>query len=335
MAYVIHTSGSTGRPKGVMVEHRSVLNLIDDLHRRAPLPDGFSGSWWCSPDFDVAVWEQWAPLVSGGSLVTVPETERLDVHGFLSFLGRAGVNSAYVPPSFLPGLRDRLRRDPGAVGHLRRILVGVEPIPLRLLQELRALRPELLIVNGYGPAETTICCTLYAVPPGPGDSEQRTPIGTAVAGNELLILDAEGRPAADGVGELVVSGTGVARGYLTAEAAQHRRFGYAEGRRSYRTGDLVRRLPDGNLEYLGRVDRQLKVRGYRVEPAESGAALRAVLPLREVLVDQRRCRASDRPWSRTWSRTGTSCRSSSGGGSATGCRPMPCLPASSICPPCR
>ncbi|MEW1907508.1 amino acid adenylation domain-containing protein [Kitasatospora sp. NPDC085895] len=291
LAYIVHTSGSTGRPKGVMVEHGSVLNLIDELDVRAPVPDGWTGSWWCSPDFDVAVWEQWAPLVRGGTLCVVPAAERLDPRRFLAFLDREAVGSCYVPPSFLTVLRDRLRDEPESGGSLRRVLVGVEPIPLGLLQEIKALRPGLQIVNGYGPAETTVCCTLYVVPDGPGESAGRTPIGTAVTGNLLRIIGPDGRPAADGAGELLIGGAGVARGYVAATAEQHGRFDPPEAgtgtERWYRTGDLVRTLPDGNLEYLGRADRQLKLRGYRVEPAEVEFALRSVLPVREVVVDQR------------------------------------------------
>lgn len=290
IAYVVHTSGSTGVPKGVEVERRSVVNLLVELDRLAPVRDGFRGSWWTLPSFDVAVWESWAPLYRGGTVVVVPPEYRLEGPRLAEYLAAADIQSAYVPVAFLPDLLTHFERNPGSCRQLVRLLVGVEPVPRGLLQDLMRLRPKLAIVNGYGPAETTICCTLHVVPRAGGSRAERTPIGQAVSGNRLYVVDVAGRPAASGAGELVVAGIGVARGYVGAEAAEAGRFiadpAGGEGR-AYRTGDLVRTLSDGNLVFEGRVDRQLKVRGYRVEPGEVETALRRVAALRDAAVSSR------------------------------------------------
>lgn len=284
LAYVVYTSGSTGRPKGVQVEHRGVLNLIGAVD--GLVPGAGRASWWTSPGFDVAVWEVWSPLTTGGELVVVPPRIRFDGPAVIDFLTDWQVTSGYLPPAFLPDLLDRARSRPGALA-LRRLLVGVEPIPLGLLQDLRAAVPGLRVLNGYGPAETTVCCTLYEVPEAGGDRLARTPIGTAVRGHRLHVLDpTSGRPAVEG--ELHVAGPGVSRGYLGRPDLTAERFGPEPGGPpasvAYRTGDLVRRAPDGTLSFLGRVDRQLKVRGHRVEPAEVEQVLRADPAVRDVVV---------------------------------------------------
>jgi amino acid adenylation domain-containing protein len=291
VAYVMHTSGTTGTPKGVQVEHRGLLNLLADVDRRAPVCRGHRGTWWTSPSFDVSVWETWGPLSRGGTVTVVPEEYRLDASRFLEFLHTSRVHSAYVPPAFLPDLREFLRSHPGHCARLTRLLVGVEPIPLGLLQDIARTRPNLTVVNGYGPAEATICCTLFTVPRHGGSPEERTPIGTAVTGNRLYLLDGEGHLATGDTGELLVAGVGVARGYLESPGGRAPGFRPAPdgpaGTRAYRTGDLVRIRPDGNLVFLGRADRQLKVRGYRIEPGEVETALRSVAQLREAVVAQR------------------------------------------------
>ncbi|MFI0942874.1 amino acid adenylation domain-containing protein [Streptomyces sp. NPDC021020] len=287
VAYVIHTSGSTGTPKGVQIEHRSVLNLVAELDRLAPPGPAPVGSWWTRPSFDVAVWESWSPLMNGGTLVVVPDRLRLEGPRVVAWLAEQEVTSAYLPGAFLPDLASLLRSGAAACAKLTRLLVGVEPIPLGTLQDLMELRPGLRVVNGYGPAETTICCTLFPVPRTGGNRAERTPIGRAVAGNRLYVLGEDGALSPTGAGELAVAGVGVSRGYLGAPAAESARF-TAEpgggGGRCYRTGDLVRTLPDGDLVFEGRADRQLKVRGYRVEPGEVEAALHACADLQDAVV---------------------------------------------------
>lgn len=287
VAYVIHTSGSTGVPKGIEIEHGSVHNLLLDMDARVPVDDPVTGSWWCSPDFDVSVWESWSVLCRGGTLAIPSAGDRAEAARFAAFLDHSSVTSAYVPHGYLPALRDRFASHPDACRALRRLVVGIEPIALGLLQELMRLRPDVTVLNGYGPAEATVLSVLYLVPRTGGDPADRTPIGTAVRGNSLHLLDEDGRPAGGDVGELVISGANVARGYLNGTADQLARFTTTPAGRAYRTGDRVRRLPDGNYLFLGRIDFQMKVRGYRIEPGEVETAIRTLGTVREVVVGQR------------------------------------------------
>ncbi|KOV71751.1 hypothetical protein ADL01_19730 [Streptomyces sp. NRRL WC-3618] len=288
VAYVIHTSGSTGNPKGVQVEHHGVLELIDDFADRAPVPEVHRGAAWSSPDFDASIWEVWPVLTHGGTVVVVPEEDRLDAADYLGFLDRHAIHTAYIPPSFLPDLRARTAADPAFCRELTRLMVGVEPIPLGLLQDLMRHRSGLTVVNAYGTAETTVICAVFTVPRTGGDPLARTPIGTAVRGSRLAVIDESGALSADGHGELVAIGGCVARGYLGASGeAAARFFTWPDGERAYRTGDLVSTLPDGNIVFGGRADRQLKVRGYRIEPGEVEAAVHAVVDVQEVVVGAR------------------------------------------------
>jgi amino acid adenylation domain-containing protein len=287
VAYVVHTSGSTGVPKAVQVEHGGVANMLRDIERRFPLPPAFTGSWWASPSFDAAVWETWAPLTRGGHLIVVPPHARLEVAPLAGHLHRHGVQSAYVPPALLPEFCALLVADERLCPRLARLFVGVEPIALGLLQGLRRARPGLAVLNAYGPAESSVCCTLYSVPDRGGDPHDRTPIGTPVAGNRILLLDEHGRLSDDDTGELVVVGVGVARGYLRGPAGGFIAAPDGSGERAYRTGDRVTRRPDGELVFLGRVDRQFKINGYRLEPGEVEAAVRRSARVQDVVVAKR------------------------------------------------
>ncbi|MFI6682979.1 amino acid adenylation domain-containing protein [Streptomyces sp. NPDC050485] len=285
-AYVIYTSGSTGVPKGVVVPARGVHNLLAAFQRRAPLGPGARHSWWTSPGFDVSVYEMWSALCSGGTVVPVPDDHRRDIDATLDYLARQRVESAYLPPQFLPALRDRVLRG-GPAPALRRLLTGVEPIPMGLLVQLRSSLPEMAVINGYGPTETTVCATLYTVPDRCDDPQQRTPIGTVIEGNRGFVLDERLAPVEPGrPGELFVAGAGLAIGYLHDPRRTAERFLRAADGDGlmYRTGDLVVADPAGNLTFLGRMDDQLKIDGVRIEPAETEAALRRLPEIADVAV---------------------------------------------------
>ncbi|MDD4858021.1 MAG: amino acid adenylation domain-containing protein, partial [Candidatus Krumholzibacteria bacterium] len=288
LAYVIYTSGSTGLPKGVCCRHESVLNLFADFDRRRPISPGEHCSVWTSVSFDVSVYEIFTALVAGGTLHIAPDAVRFDSAAFIDWLRKNRISSAYVPPLMLGDLAAWIEKNPGALT-MRRLLVGVEPINENLLASIIQHVPGLVIINGYGPTETTICSTLFTVHPE-NARDRNTPIGKPVQNLRIYLLDGCLRPVPIGVpGEIHIGGTGLARGYLNRPELTAERFiadplsGIA-GSRLYKTGDTARRLFDGNIEFIGRVDYQVKVRGFRVEPGEIEFLLRQHPSVRDAVV---------------------------------------------------
>ena len=299
-AYVIYTSGSTGRPKGVVCHHRGIVNLVADFVARRPLPLGSRCSMWTSPGFDVSIYEIFSALL-GGTLVIVPGAVRVDTDAVLGMLATEEVASAYLPPFMLPDLADWVRARP--LPHLRRLLVGVEPIPEGLLRDLVARIPGLHVINGYGPTETHVCASAYSIDVGSRevvDPNRRTPIGGPLRHTSLHVLSQDGTRADDGqIGELYVGGEGIAHGYLggpgeTAVRFVPDPFSGRPGARMYRTGDQVTRLADGNLVFHGRGDDQVKVNGYRVEPAEVESGLTRLPAVTSAVAVVRRAAAGTR-----------------------------------------
>ncbi|HEX2641572.1 MAG TPA: amino acid adenylation domain-containing protein, partial [Thermoanaerobaculia bacterium] len=307
LAYVLFTSGSTGRPKGVACAHAGVLNVLEESHRRHPLPPGAVHATWGSFSFDLAVQEIFLAFREGGRLEIVPEAERVDGRAFARWLAEREIESAFVAPPLLPDLRDFVAAPgPFPAVRLRRALTGLEAIPERLLAEIASHVPGLRFQDGYGPTEATILVTVYETggerPPGEVP-ETDTPLGRPIRNVRLVLLDREGNPVPGGVpGELAIAGPGLAWGYpgrpdLTAERFRPDPFGGLDpvgGGRLYWSGDRVRRRADGLLELLGRVDRQVKIRGFRVEPGEIEAALAALPGVREAAVVVRTVRGGER-----------------------------------------
>jgi amino acid adenylation domain-containing protein/non-ribosomal peptide synthase protein (TIGR01720 family) len=278
LAYLMYTSGSTGRPNGVALAHRGAVSLLTDFQRRQPIAAGDTCSWWTSSSFDVSVYELFSAWLAGGTLYVIPESVRLDGPALLEWLHDHQICSAYLPPFLLADLEAWLKRSPTLLD-LRRLLVGVEPIPEQLLLSISSQLPDLCILNGYGPTETTICSTLYHVTASGGPSHRTTPIGKPVANTQIYLLDRHLQPVPVGVvGEVYIAGVGLARGYLnrpqlTAERFLPNPFSTQPGARLYRTGDLARYLADGTLEFLGRRDSQVKLHGTRIELGEIEATL--------------------------------------------------------------
>ncbi len=289
LAYLIYTSGTTGRPKAVMVEHRSLALTLLGCQARFRFSAGDRMPHLASFSFDISLFELLMPLLGGGTVELLGRDEVLEAPRLIGRL--RGATRMHGVPSLMRRLVDAWRwRGGGGGGEgLRTVFVGGERVPPDLLADLREACPAAEIVVLYGPTEATIVCAALSVPP-PGidrlDRIDRSVLGRPLPGAELLLLDRRGNPAPLGVpGELLVGGPGVTRGYrgrpdLTAE----RYVPAAGGDRLYRTGDLARHLPGGVIEFLGRVDQQVKVRGYRVEPAEIEAALRACPGVREAVV---------------------------------------------------
>jgi amino acid adenylation domain-containing protein len=266
LAYVVFTSGSTGRPKGVQVSHRSVVSLVVGLGAvyRVGVGDVFLQV--VAFSFDVAISEVVTALAAGGCLVVGVAQQRSEPAALARLVRENAVTVATMPPSLLSMLQGP---DLAGVGS---VVVGGE----RLGADLAARwAGRVRLVNGYGPTETTVCASAAVIG---AEREGVPPIGAPLANVRLHVLDRSLNPVPVGAaGELFIAGAGVARGYagrpeLTAHrfVADPRR---GDGSRMYRSGDRVRWCADGQVEFLGRLDDQIKVRGYRVEPAEVEAVL--------------------------------------------------------------
>ncbi|HEX5759074.1 MAG TPA: amino acid adenylation domain-containing protein [Thermoanaerobaculia bacterium] len=295
-AYVIYTSGSTGRPKGVVVEHRAIAAYAASAAAAFGLRPEDRVLQFASISFDASAEEIYPTLASGATLVLRPDDMASSIPGFLRELERLRITVLDVPTAYWHELVEGLGRE-GSLPHCVRLVVlgGEQVLPEPLALWRAKVGPGVRLLNTYGPTETTVVATACDLTTGAAEA----PIGRPVAGAFAYVLDRRGGPAPPGVpGELHVGGTGLARGYLgRAEATAERfvpdPFASVPGARLYRTGDLARWRPDGELEFLGRVDRQVKVRGYRVELGEIEAALRAHPAVREAAVAVRRAPQGD------------------------------------------
>lgn len=274
--YVIFTSGSTGRPKGVVVPHRALVNYLDWMLHEIPIGGSDVVLQGTPMGFDASVWEIWGPLLAGCPMVLA----RRDRDAFPRYLGETiranGVTLIQLVPSML-GLVLELD---GLLGcdTVTRVISGGEALPADLARRFHAAHGAELL-NLYGPTETTIYATCWRSRPGFG--ETTVPIGRPIPNLRAYVLDAHREPMPIGIpGELYLGGTGVALGYLgrpdlTEERFVPDPFGAGAGDRMYRTGDRARFKADGNLEYLGRLDDQVKLHGVRIEPGEVESLLNA------------------------------------------------------------
>ncbi len=283
MAYVIYTSGSTGRPKGAMVVQRGMMN-----HLYAKLADLDLGPsdvvvQNASQCFDISVWQFLCGLLVGARTLVVPDATVLDPERFVALLEREGATVLEVVPSYLRVLLDHWDRPShrDILPSLRLLLVTGEALAPDLVRRWMERRPEVPVVNAYGPTECSDDVTHHFVRSMPGSSESTIPIGRPIANTQLYILDGGLQPVPEGVeGELFVGGEGVGLGYL-ADAGRTRKAFIAnplpEGTSPvlYRSGDRVRLGTHGCLEFLGRLDHQVKLRGYRIELGEIEVVLRS------------------------------------------------------------
>ena len=274
LAYMIYTSGSTGRPKGVQITHRGVVNHLRWLQATFPLGAEDRVVQKTSICFDVSVWELFWPLTAGATLVLAKPGGHRDPQYVADLIRAEDVTVAYFVPSMLRAFLDAT--DLASCTSLRLLFCGGEALPVELQNRLLAAAP-VRLVNIYGPTEASIDATSWECQPG--WTQPTVPIGGPVANTQLYVLDGALRPLPIGVpGELYIGGVQLARGYgnrpeLTAERFISDPFAGEPDAHLYRTGDLVRWLPDGVLEFLGRNDDQIKLRGLRIELGEIESCL--------------------------------------------------------------
>ncbi len=271
LAYVIYTSGSTGRPKGVEVEHRSLLNLVFWHRRLFAVTPADRASQVAGPGFDASVWEIWPYLTAGAAVDIMDDETRASPRRVRDFLLSRNITVAFLPT---PLAEMVIRLDFPDTAKLRLLLTGGDRLHVFAPRGL-----PFVLVNNYGPTENTVCATSGAVPEADGQASPLPSIGRPIDNNSAWVVLGGFELAPPGVvGELYIGGASLARGYrgrpdLTAERFVPDPWGKVPGARLYRTGDLVRLRKNGQIDFLGRTDHQVKVRGYRIELGEIEAAL--------------------------------------------------------------
>ncbi len=282
LAYTMFTSGSTGVPKGVMVTHRGVVRLVRTPGViRLDAADVVLHS--SSTSFDAATFDIWGALANGARLVVAP-SGRVSVTDIAALLRQHRVTTVLLPTGLFHLMVDERLSD---LAGLRQLVVGGDVLSARHARRFVRAVPGCVLVNAYGPTEVTVAVSVHQVSQD-HDDEQTVPIGRAMSRAYVRLLDGDLRPVPAGTaGQLYAGGAGLARGYLGDAALTARRFvpdPWLAGARLYATGDLARQRPDGTLEFLGRMDDQFKKRGFRVEPGEVEAALRADPSVRDAIV---------------------------------------------------
>lgn len=289
LAYVIYTSGSTGRPKGVGIEHRNIVNYVLGVSERLQLQPGMKHATVSTIAADLGNTVIFPALTTGGCLHVISH-ERAESQAMLSdYFERERIDVLKIVPSHLAALQSG--RNPERVMPRSRLILGGEASRLDWIDRLRVLSPGCEIYNHYGPTETTVGVLTYHVGPQlPSTRSGTLPLGRPLPNSRIYILDESGQPVPVGVeGELHIAGSGVTRGYLnrpdlTAEKFVPDHFSPDPDGRMYRTGDLARYLPDGNIEFCGRIDDQVKIHGYRIELGEIAGVLREQRGVRDALV---------------------------------------------------
>ncbi|MEK3889665.1 amino acid adenylation domain-containing protein [Bacillus sp. FSL K6-3431] len=266
LAYVIYTSGTTGNPKGVMIEHRNLVNQLVGLIENLEFDQTFHHLLLAKVTFDVSVQQIFLPILSGGKLYIPEEKLITEPRGLWSFIEQKEINILCAVPAHLKVLINSTVTNQ----RLRYVFVAGEVFTRNLYDKLRDTVNADIVMNLYGPTETTIFSTIYICSEEEGSGG--LPIGKPLSNYRAYILDRDHCPVPLGVtGELCIAGAGVGRGYINNPVLTNERFvldPFVQGERMYKTGDLARWAADGNIEYIGRVDHQVKIKGVRVEPDE-------------------------------------------------------------------
>jgi amino acid adenylation domain-containing protein/FkbM family methyltransferase len=279
LAYVVYTSGSTGRPKGVGVEHRQLLNYLNGILARLELPDRISFATVSTIASDLGNTVLFSSLCTGGTLHIISRDRASDADAMGEYFARHPIDCLKIVPSHLSALQAPARSQPALPRRL--LILGGEASRVDWIKSLRSLDSHCAILNHYGPTETTVGVLTHRIAADAAVPDSAIlPLGRPMFNTRAYILDRHLNPVPVGVpGELHIGGLGVARGYLgqpelTAQKFIPNPFGNRSGARLYKTGDRARYLPDGNIEFLGRIDDQIKIRGFRIEPGEVQNTLR-------------------------------------------------------------
>uniref|UniRef100_UPI001CFEC24D non-ribosomal peptide synthetase n=1 Tax=Priestia aryabhattai TaxID=412384 RepID=UPI001CFEC24D len=281
LAYVMYTSGSTGKPKGVMVEHKSIIRLVfntnylDFSSRHKILQTG-------AITFDASTFEIWGALLHGGTLYLIDQDELLNIQKLKERIYQYKITTLWLTSPFFSQISNN---DISVFKDLTNLIVGGDTLNIKHVNFIRLNFPNLKIINGYGPTENTTFSTYFLVDKLVNDN---VPIGKPISNSTVYILDSTNSLQPIGIpGELCVGGDGLARGYLNNPELTKEKFienPFKPGERLYKTGDLARWLPNGNVEFLGRLDHQVKVRGFRIEVGEVEAHIRKHLDVKECIV---------------------------------------------------
>lgn len=295
LAYVMYTSGSTGTPKGVEISHRGITRLLFGVDY-VELDASQTFLQLAPISFDASTFEIWGALLHGGKCVLSPQ--RLPGPAELrTILERHEVTTLWLTASLFNTIVDE---DPLTLAGVRQLLIGGEALSVSHVRRALSMLPATQIINGYGPTESTTFTCCYRIPHELGETTSSIPIGRPIGNTTVYLLDPHLTPVPIGAaGQLYIGGDGLARGYLnrpdlTRENFIANPFSSVRGARLYKTGDRARYLPDGNIEFLGRIDDQVKIRGFRIEPGEIEAALNRHCAVRESVVVARRDERGDK-----------------------------------------
>ena len=291
LAYVIYTSGSTGKPKGAMIEHRGMLNHLYVKVQDLQLSANDVVAQTATQTFDISIWQFLVALLVGGRVEIVSTEIAADPAQLISVVQRQELSILEIVPSLLRMVLQYIEdgRTKPDLSKLRWLLLTGETLPPQLCRQWLDYYPTIPMMNAYGPTECSDDVTHYPIYQPPAETTLNLPIGRPVSNTQLYILDSQLRPMPIGVaGELYVGGAGVGRGYLHSPHLTQQAFiqnPFVElNTRFYRTGDKARYLPDGNIEFLGRIDYQVKIRGFRIELGEIEAVLAQHPQVRDLVV---------------------------------------------------
>ncbi|MEP6515218.1 non-ribosomal peptide synthetase family protein [Microcoleus vaginatus] len=288
LAYVIYTSGSTGTPKGVAIEHRSLVNYLYSIQEQLNLPSGGSFATVSTLAADLGNTVIFPALCTGGSLHIISQERATDPEAIAAYFQQHSIDCLKIVPSHLKALLTA--SDPAQVLPKKRLILGGEALSWNLLETIQKYAPDCSVFNHYGPTEATVGVLAYPIKDRENCISETVPLGRPINNAQIYLLDSHLQPVAIGVsGELYIGGASLARGYLNQPHLTEEKFILnpfdAEPRaRLYKTGDLARYLPDGNIEFLGRIDSQVKLRGFRIELGEIEAALSQHSAVREAVV---------------------------------------------------